>query len=247
MGRGVKQDDNRTESGTRSYWHESRRLSMGILLLLPLAAVYQVGIVASGSEVRNLAELWLTQFISAAGVSAAHLVNGLLIGAIVMALFKLDRDGSVCGWFLIIMAMEGIVYAAGMFRGLSLAARTAHHYLNEMLAVSDLGRTSVLVAVGAGVYEEVVFRLLLLGGGAALLHYVFQWNRGVCMCLMLLVSSALFSLAHYVGMLGESPRMFTFLFRGLAGLVLGTIYVFRGVGIAAWTHAGYNVMVLLAG
>lgn len=243
----MKEDDNKTESGARSYWSESRRLSMGILLLLPLAAIYQVGIVESGSEVRNLAELWLTQFISAAGVPAAHLVNGLLIGTIVMALFKLDRDGSVCGWFLVIMAMEGILYAAGMFRGLNLAATTAHHYLTEVLTVGDLGRTSVLVAVGAGVYEEIVFRLLLLGGGAALLHYVFQWNRAACMCLMLLVSSGLFSLAHYVGMFGESPSMFTFLFRGLAGLVLGTIYILRGVGIAAWTHAGYNVMVLLAG
>ena len=228
------------------YWHQSRRLSTGILLILPLAAAYQLGIVQGGSPVRNLAELWMSRFISTVGVPAAHVVNGLLIGGCVMAVVKLRREGPLVWWFLLVMVLESFVYAAAMLRGLGAAASAARDGLAPLLYIGGGGWRSMLVAVGAGVYEELLFRLLLLGGGAALLHHLFRWKRGLCLGLTLIVSSALFSLAHYLGALGEAPRLYTFLYRGMAGLVLGTVYIFRGVGIAACTHSTFNLLALLA-
>ena len=55
----------------------------------------------------------------------------------------------------------------------------------------------------------------------------------------------LFSAFHYVGPLGEPMRLESFVFRSLAGLAFSALYLTRGFGITAWTHALYDVAVLL--
>jgi membrane protease YdiL (CAAX protease family) len=59
----------------------------------------------------------------------------------------------------------------------------------------------------------------------------------------IIVTSLLFSAAHYIGPHGESFGLFTFVFRFVAGLFFGLLFVFRGFGIAAGSHAGYDVLV----
>ena len=227
------------------YWDQSRRLSMSVLFVLPLVALYQVGIVQSGSHVRNMAELWIVQFISAVGLPAAHVINALIILGFVAAFLSVDKKTSLCLWFMLLMALESVLYAAAMVRGLGLAATVLHHEVGRFMSLGGVNWTPLLVGLGAGVYEELVFRLGLLGGGAYLLRTVSRWSRGASLAVMLVVSSVVFSAVHYVGPLGDSPELFSFLFRALAGLVLGTIFIYRGLGIAAWAHALYNLLVFL--
>ncbi len=59
------------------------------------------------------------------------------------------------------------------------------------------------------------------------------------------VSSLIFSLFHYLGPLGDSFQLSSFVFRFVAGMVLAGIYRWRGFGIAAGTHALYDVFVVL--
>jgi hypothetical protein len=54
----------------------------------------------------------------------------------------------------------------------------------------------------------------------------------------------LFSGAHYVGPLGDSFALPSFTFRFLFGLALNVLFLWRGFGVAAWTHALYDVMVV---
>ena len=63
----------------------------------------------------------------------------------------------------------------------------------------------------------------------------------------MIVSAVLFSSFHYVGAYGDTLRLSSFLFRLLAGIVFSTLYVLRGFGITAWTHALYDVVVTLGG
>ena len=47
---------------------------------------------------------------------------------------------------------------------------------------------------------------------------------------------------HYTGAIGDSFSVHSFLFRFVAGIILSAIFIFRGLGIAVYTHATYDVL-----
>jgi hypothetical protein len=58
-----------------------------------------------------------------------------------------------------------------------------------------------------------------------------------------LLTSLLFSAAHYIGPLGDAFELYSFAFRALAGIFFATLFVVRGFGIAAGAHAAYDMLV----
>jgi len=98
---------------------------------------------------------------------------------------------------------------------------------------------------GAGIYEEALFRLLLLPPVAWLLG-IFSVTRPWRLALAIVATSVVFSAAHYIGPQGEAVEWFSASFRCLAGIFFATLFVYRGFGIAAGTHALYDVLVGLA-
>jgi membrane protease YdiL (CAAX protease family) len=101
-------------------------------------------------------------------------------------------------------------------------------------------------SVGAGLYEELVFRLLLTG---TLLWGLarFGWKQGPAAITAVLVSSFFFSLVHYIGPYADTLQVASFTFRFVAGVVLAGLFAVRGFAVAAWTHALYDVFLLLQG
>ena len=57
------------------------------------------------------------------------------------------------------------------------------------------------------------------------------------------ITSLLFSAAHYIGPQGDSWQLYSFVFRFLAGGFFAVLFVYRGFGIAAGTHALYDIFV----
>jgi hypothetical protein len=106
--------------------------------------------------------------------------------------------------------------------------------------------TSRLVGFcGAGIYEEALFRLLLLPP-VIWLFSLFGATRPWAIGLAIVATSLAFSAAHYAGVQGEPFDWFSASFRCLAGAFFATLFVYRGFGIAAGTHALYDVLVGLA-
>ena len=105
---------------------------------------------------------------------------------------------------------------------------------------------SLTAYLGAGVYEELLFRLLLVPlligrVAAAAASSDRQHGRGA-----VLLSSLVFAAAHHIPPYGETFAWFSFSFRVLAGIFFAVLFVYRGFGIAAGTHAGYDLLVGLA-
>jgi len=100
----------------------------------------------------------------------------------------------------------------------------------------------VLLSIGAGVYEELVFRFLLLAEGFALLDKVLHVPRTTAFTVALVVSSLLFSAYHHIGPHGEKFRAAAFGFRAVAGLLLGLLFAGRGLALCAYLHAFYDVI-----
>jgi hypothetical protein len=104
------------------------------------------------------------------------------------------------------------------------------------------------MSLGAGLYEEIAFRVVLYGFGVKIVRLLFTSTPSPKRWLLSLgwavVAAAIFSGWHYVGELGESFELRSFVFRLVCGLVFTAIYAFRGFAPAVWTHTLYDIWVL---
>jgi membrane protease YdiL (CAAX protease family) len=102
---------------------------------------------------------------------------------------------------------------------------------------------AIVMSAGAGFHEELVFRVGLFTGGALLLARLTKMRPAFAVGIAAVVSSLIFSAAHYIGPFGDSFLLVTFTFRALFGLALAGLYRARGFAIAVYTHAIYDVFV----
>lgn len=110
---------------------------------------------------------------------------------------------------------------------------------------------NVVTGIGAGIYEELVFRLILI----CLLMVFFQDLLGLshsnAIVSSVLISAALFSAHHHIivldGQLGCSApfNWMEFSFRTMAGVYFAALFAIRGFGITAGTHAFYDIIATL--
>jgi membrane protease YdiL (CAAX protease family) len=241
---GLDTPDSAAGSGhAESYWTLSRMPLTSLVFTLPLVLAYEGGVLALGrGSPRNGADIWLRQLLDAAGFGSYFLLPTLtLIGLLAWHHIEHDqwrfRPAVLAG-----MAVECVLWAAALV-GL---ARLQDQFWPLAAGIAADGPLARLVAFcGAGLYEEVLFRLLLLPA----LAWAFArlgFSGAAAGLFGLVGSSVLFSLAHYVGPLGDTFTLYSFTFRFLAGLFFAVLFSLRGFGIAAGTHAFYDILVGLA-
>ena len=102
-----------------------------------------------------------------------------------------------------------------------------------------------MLSLGAGLYEELLFRVILVSGLLLLARRVLKWGPKLANTFAVAAGALIFSAFHYVGAYGDPLRLDSFVFRTIAGVAFSALYVFRGFGITAWTHALYDVLVLV--
>jgi hypothetical protein len=110
--------------------------------------------------------------------------------------------------------------------------------------------TSVLhelaLGMGAGIYEELVFRLILISVLVMIGVDLLGLQRTPVAVAAILGSSALFAAHHHLPVGTEPFEATRFVFRLVAGGYLAVVFWYRGYGSAAGCHAAYNVGLVLA-
>ncbi len=230
----------------RSYFIVSRSLSASLIFVIPLLVIYELGIL---SDI-NAAALWVKTPISwlrahpaqLLGANITLILNAIGILAVFMAVRRLGRLGALHLGTFYGMFAESCVYALliGPIALLPLVGRWEFPGFSPNL--SNFW-AKIVMSCGAGVYEEFLFRFLLLGIIFFLAQELGKLGRFSAGALALFISGAVFSAAHFLGP-GENPAYSAFIYRLVAGMVFGVIYLARGFGIAAFTHALYDVYVL---
>ena len=243
-----------------SYWRISRAPRYSLLFALPLLGTYEAMAALSGlqrgPQIRNGADVLLTAvFAPVAGVHAGAVVLGLVVAVCVaVAAWDLRRaGGGLRGRVFAMMLAESAALAVVCGLVVGMATTKLLHVVGPRLMVGAptagavahmAGPTRIMLALGAGLYEELVFRVLLVGALA------FGFRRGLgtspvtAGLLASVVGALVFSAAHYVGAYGDPFTVQSFTFRALAGLFFSILFVTRGFGITAWAHALYDVLVL---
>jgi hypothetical protein len=229
-----------SESSDESYWAVSRTPLTSLAFTLPLVLAYEGGVLLLGrGSPRNGADVWLRQALDGLGFGQYFLLPVLtVVGLLAWHHVQHDR------WrfspaVLVGMCLECMVLA-GVLVGL---ARLQSRFWP--LAIGD-GATALLARFvgycGAGLYEEVLFRLLMLPG-AVWVGRRLGAAPTAAGAWAVLVTSVVFSAAHYIGPLGDTFDLHSFAFRTLAGIFFATLFLTRGFGIAAGTHAAYDMIV----
>jgi hypothetical protein len=233
------------------YWKATHHPWSCFFFILPLLLAYEGGVIwfggAQPETLRNGADGWLHWGLEQAGLARLDWVPAtfLAFGFFVWSIVRLgdrptDLLGLLCG-----MGLESVLFALGLW-GLG---RTLVPLVDGTLDLGsfsqgqkDSALAQVITYVGAGVYEEVVFRLVLLGGIRGLLSGV-GLSRFLAVSVAMLASAMVFAVAHHVGPYGEPFTRRLFLYRLLAGLYFALVFQIRGFGVSAGTHACYDIMV----
>src|ERR687886_834068 len=65
-------------------------------------------------------------------------------------------------------------------------------------------------------------------------------RNGADVVLATALGALVFSAFHYIGPYGDPLEVRSFVFRFIGGLAFSALYLLRGFGITAWTHALYD-------
>lgn len=146
------------------------------------------------------------------------------------------------------MTAESVVLALafGIVVGLATASVLDALPLAVWLSQEMSWPLQLTVSLGAGFYEELLFRVLLVSGLLLLARRVLGWGSFAATSFAVTAGALVFSAFHYIGPYGDPLELPSFLFRSIAGLAFSGLYVARGFGITAWTHALYDVFLLAA-
>jgi len=245
-----------TFSSPSSYWQVSRAPRYSLLFALPLLLFYQLlaVLLAHGERsIRNGADVILQSlFTAVAGAWGPPLFMICLIAA---GLWLVARDMRARGSRLrgrVFAAMLGESIALALIFGFVVGSVTSGVLgMLQALAIPggpghDMGWwTRLMVSLGAGIYEELLFRVLLVGALAAAARGLLGWRPLTAGSAATIAGAAIFSAFHYIGPYGDRWQLYSFAFRMVAGLFFSALYLVRGFGITAWTHALYDVLLLM--
>src|SRR4051794_31394854 len=228
-----------------TYLSRSTRPLTSLVFLLPFIILYEIGTrllltdPVQGTH-HIVAFTLLQRFFALFGATGRHL-PALAVVSILLAWHLARKDTwTISLRTLLGMAAESIalglplivfgVALARLFRPLSAPTGTG------------LGETVVL-SLGAGVYEELVFRLILCTALAMVLRNVLRIEPRLSMLLLVVLSATLFSAYHYLG--NEAFHWRIFVFRMAAGVYFAGLFVARGFGITAGSHMAYDILIIL--
>jgi hypothetical protein len=243
----------------------STTVSFGVLSMLPLLLGYEwaLGQAASGLEsTRSIAEAILSTPLRPLGTDSATLVRrSLLLAVAFWGLVGSFRHHVPVVPRLVRVLAEGALGAILLGPILAMTAEAAAPFVGTMMTggvagVPQLQRAAFVM--GGAAFEEIVFRVLAVALAFLVLRQGAAWfgfGRRLSGLLAAIgatgVSAFLFAAFHteiataWLGFGGEAydPALFTW--RAASGVLLTVIVFWRGVGVAAWSHAFFNLALLI--
>jgi hypothetical protein len=259
-------DQNHTESAwnspllseshaTVSYWELSRRPLISLVFVLPILLAYELGVLTLGPDsLRNAADVWGRQFLRWIGFGHQYFLLPVLVVAVLLGWHHVRHDPWKIQWRVLgIMWLEAVVWSFALLAIAQVMGRWlvfAGEPPNRSLWSRIIGY------LGAGFYEELLFRLLLLSA-VAMAAWRAGLNRRGSLLTAIGVSSLLFAAVHYrvelpFGLVigtqyGDPFTLYSCLFRIAAGVFFGCLFVYRGFGIVVGAHALYDLLLLFTG
>lgn len=237
------------------YFKDTPAPRYSLLFALPLLMGYEALAWALGGSghagIRNGADVLLKSLFQALGGQHGLTIFTLVLlgGGAWLVGRDLRRNGrpklGLFGWMLGESALYALMLG-GIAAGLTNILLTGRLALLQGTLERFDFPTQLMVSLGAGIYEELLFRVLIVAGLALLARKAFRWKPVPAGLFAATLGALVFSAFHYVGPYGDPLELGSFTFRTIAGLLFSGLYLVRGFGVTAWTHALYDVFLAVS-
>ena len=214
-----------------------------LVFLLPLVAAYEMGALVlrpeAWPEQRLVAQSLIQHLGSWLGVYAVWVPGAALVITLVVWQFLSRSSWRLRGWVPPLMIAESLLLTPPLF------------VLGELLQQTSGGsaggtlRVQIVLALGAGIYEELVFRLALISVLSGLLTAVCRLPKRTALATAVALGALVFAGCHFDPIGSEAFSWSLFVMLTAAGAYLSAVFVLRGLGIATGCHAAYNLILLL--
>jgi len=231
---------------TQSYFSASRNLFYSLVIIFPMLFLYELlGFInnfETNYHVRNGADVLIRQAFSVFGPASQFLYGFTLVLIFCSIGYKYREillNGQINIRFLVLMIVESFIWCAGLL----IAMKGINTLFLASPIASDLLEQFYL-SIGAGIWEELVFRLGLITVITYIINLIFRYGKSFSLFVSLFFSGTIFSLFHYVGSYGDIFTWETFILRSFAGVFLGAVFLFRGLGISVYAHIFYDMVLI---
>lgn len=260
--------DRLPSSPYQAYLQESQKPIVCLVFALPFFLSYHVGVwyihERSQSAWANGADIFLARALNIVNIGGPMISFFLVVSVFLFLQALKGQNWRVRPGTLALMVLESLIFALPPFLLGKLVTRVIDPHLPVVAAAVTDGAAgaagqsdifnyfvNIVLSVGAGVYEEFLFRMLIMGGLFYLGKRLLQMKGTTLYVFAVLTQAILFALFHH---LPGSPQELTweymrhpqflrfFAFRTVAGVYFAYLYRERGFGVTAGSHAFYDIL-----
>ena len=225
----------------KDYFRKSSSPLYSFIITLPIFLTYELGIFwmrnIEFNYIQNGADVLIEQALLGLGFDVIYVSSIIFLFVLSVIIYYQKHHFnslSISRPYLGIMFLESIVYAGILF------FLMGNLYLMDV-STNDL-YCNIILSLGAGIYEELIFRVLLIYIFYQSIKFLFRLSKFSTNFYAVILSAILFSSFHFIG--AESFNQEAFAVRFIAGIFLAFLYVQRGFGITAITHSFYDIFVI---
>ena len=225
----------------KDYFRKSSSPLYSFIITLPIFLTYELGIFwmrnIEFNYIQNGADVLIEQAILRLGFDVIYVSSIIFLFVLLIIIYYQKHHFnslSISRPYLGAMFLESIVYAIILF------FLMGNLYLMDV-STNDL-YCNIILSLGAGIYEELIFRVLLIYVFYQSIKFLFRLSKFSTNFYAVILSAILFSSFHFIG--AESFNQEAFAVRFIAGIFLAFLYVQRGFGITAITHSFYDIFVI---
>ncbi len=224
-----------------------------LVFLIPFMVLYEVGSIyylqqPSRGVVETIgARSFLAGFFDAFGAASLH-IPPIALSVVLIIWHLLERDSwRVRGWVLLGMAVESILWTLPLLVfGLLFPFTRAAMGVGDPTSLTELSwQARLTLSAGAGVYEELLFRLVLISAVHFVIVDLMQGTEWVGKTMAIIVSAVCFALYHNVVHPGGGVDLPLVIYYTIAGLYFAGLFIFRGFGMCVAAHALLDAIVLV--
>ena len=230
------------------YFELSKNDFYSFLIIAPLIILYEffgyINNFNSPLIIRNGADIYMKNFFQFFGYYSDIVYTFFLI---FFLLFIFVRNKS-----LFLSSDINLIFLFGMIIESCLHSASLLGIMSAFSSLLSLGGLisegvfeNIYLSIGAGIWEEILFRYTLISVSIMILGKILNINFFVSYLVAILFSSSIFSWYHFIGPFGDSISFDVFIYRFVAGVILSLIFIFRAVGVAIYTHAIYDLYLVV--
>jgi hypothetical protein len=238
--------EHQPDSMWRAYVEDVQRPLYCLLFLFPLVATYEFGALllrpVSYPGRQLVAHSLIQDLLGWFGATGTMLPAVVLLATLLVWHMLTKESWRVRGWVLPLMACESVILIVPLFvlgQLLQASGSAASNFADV--------RQQMVLALGAGVYEELVFRLYLMSAVLWLFENGLRIRNGAAaQCTAVVLSAGIFAASHFQPIGIESFHLAHFVQLTAAGAYLAVVFLLRGLGITAGCHAAFNLALVLS-